>query len=83
MESRPFEPIKKDDPNIGAQCRLCGSPLLIGQKPSLVVDAEAYLDPDMAESRERLLLGRAHNAQASLVHWSCVVAFGLPRVSES
>ena len=82
MKSRPFGPIKKDDHTLGMTCGLCGNPLLLGQRPSLVVDAGAYLNPDMKEAREKMVAGRVHNAQASVVHWTCVISFDLPRESD-
>jgi len=77
MSARPFDPLTPGAHGLGETCRLCGAPLLLGQRPSLVVDADGYARADMADDAARMRAGRAHNAVAAIVHWDCVVAFGL------
>ena len=74
--ARPFDPLNADSDLVGTICKLCNAPLLIGQRPSLVVDAEATYTQG-SEALERKKANRPHNATAVIVHWSCVEAFNL------
>jgi hypothetical protein len=79
FKSRPFGPLMSEHPSVGGICKLCGQPLLIGQRPSLVIDVEAYLQPHMLEEKQKMLANKVHNAQAAIVHWTCILLNDLPR----
>jgi len=82
FKARPYEPLEKDHPLVGDLCKLCNQPLLIGQRPSLVIDVDKYLNPDMLEEKEKMLANKVHNAQAAVVHWTCILLYDLPRQKE-
>jgi hypothetical protein len=71
-QSRMFGPKSKDHPSVGKPCPACRKKFEEGDFTTLIV-----LGPgDNPEAQERAREGRAYNAVASEVHWTC--ATGLP-----
>lgn len=63
-----FGPKDAGHPGIGTECPACHVPFAAGDFTTLVV-----LGPGAdAEARERCRAGRAYDAVAIEVHWSCV-----------
>ncbi len=66
MFSEPFHPLKSDHPIIGQVCSLCFTMFKVGDVTTLV-----SIGPLDDKERKKAAQGRAHNAEALPVHWSC------------
>lgn len=65
--SRKFGPKTADHPSVGRECPACHAPFTAGDFTALVM-----LGPgDDPEQQEKAAAGRAYNAVALEVHWSC------------
>ncbi len=54
--TRPFDPLRADHPMVGAPCSLCGEPMRVGERPTLVAI------PGTGDGRI---------AEAAPAHWTC------------
>lgn len=65
--SRKFGPKSADHPSVGLPCPACQGPFAAGDYTALVT-----LGPGAdEEAQERARAGRAYNAVAVEVHWTC------------
>lgn len=66
-EIRKFGPKTADHPSVGEQCPACRKPFVAGDFTTLIA-----LGPgDDAEEQAEASAGRAYNAVASEVHYTC------------
>lgn len=65
--SRKFGPKTADHPSVGNRCPACQVPFAAGDFTALVMLGPGD-DPD---AQEKARAGRAYNAVAVEVHWSC------------
>ncbi len=69
--TRPFDPLRADHPMVGAPCALCGEPMRVGERPTLIAI------PGTGDGRI---------AEAAPAHWTCHSVPGhaeLRRVAEA
>lgn len=64
---RAFGPKAADHPSVGDVCPACNEPFKEGDYTTLVVLGPGHDPEEQQKARE----GRAYNAVAAEVHWSC------------